>query len=194
MNQYFFSCTLSRERTWLSNGNVELYSLNNSFEEGVLWKFTMFPTQGTATQGFVEKLKNGQTVQFFKEEAVSAIQGNFLQVQNISPISTTNQFTFYDGRYVSFVLRAPIGQETQLHPFMNKNFQFNFNGMQVNVSTSSSITKTDRFSCVRGLLTLPQVINLEVCAEMLVQNGGFPRHLFTWMNYCTNTGYWTWYW
>ena len=64
MERFYFSATLFRERVSLKNGNVEHYSLKESFESSVLWKLTISPTESLHVQGYVEKIENRQFVQF----------------------------------------------------------------------------------------------------------------------------------
>ena len=107
MEKFYFSATLSRERVWLKNGNVELYSLNESFENGVMWKLTLSPTESLHVHGYVEKIENRQVVQFEDTDAVSAIKGDFSEVQNVVSVPPINDFSVFKSKEVTFTLRVP---------------------------------------------------------------------------------------
>ena len=92
MEKFYFSAKLSRERVWLKDGNVELYSLNECLENGVMWKLTLSPTESLHVEGYVEKIENRQVVQFEDTDAVSAIKGDFSKVQNIVSVPPMNDF------------------------------------------------------------------------------------------------------
>ena len=57
MERFYFGATLSRERVWLKNGNVELYSSKESLENGVMWKLTIALTSSLDVEGYVEKIE-----------------------------------------------------------------------------------------------------------------------------------------
>ena len=104
MERFYFSAKLSSQRVWLNNGNVELYSLYKSFENGVMWKFTIAPTASLDVEGYVEKTQNGQVVRFEANEATSAINGNFLHVQNVAQHFALRDFSVFKGKYIAFTL------------------------------------------------------------------------------------------
>ena len=83
MERFYFGATLPRERVWLKNGNVELYSSKESLENGVMWKLTIALTSSLDVEEYVEKIENRQVVQFEDSDADTAIKGNFLQVKTL---------------------------------------------------------------------------------------------------------------
>ena len=79
-----FSAALSARRVSIKDdGNTEVYSNNESFHEGVLWKLSILtpkPDNEFEVTGQIEKLQDGVPVPFELEEAKSAIYGTFFQV------------------------------------------------------------------------------------------------------------------
>ena len=191
MEKYYFSATLSRERVWLKNGNVELYSLNESLENGVMWKLTLSPTESLHVQGYVEKIENRQVVQFEDSDAVSAIKGGFSKVQSIDSVPPMNDFSVFKSKEVAFTLRVPDNLQSELKKYQLQNFSREVLDLSVAVRTSN-IKREDTLSCVSGLLTLDRELPLEDCAEILAA-ANFPRKMITWLTYCTNVEAWTYY-
>ena len=191
MEKFYFSATLSRERVSLKNGNVELYSLNESLENGVMWKLTLSPTESLHVQGYVEKIENRQVVQFEGSDAVSAIKGGFSKVQSIVSVPPMNDFFVFKSKEVAFTLRVPDNLQSELEEYQLQNFSREVLDLSVAVRTSN-IKREDTLSCVRGLLTLDRELPLEDCAEILAA-ANFPRKMITWLTYCTNVEAWTCY-
>ena len=182
MQKFFFSATLSKLRSWLSDGNVELYSLDESFDDGSLWKFTLAPSSSLDIEGCVRKIKDGRVVTFQKEEAEDAIVGNFLRVSDIEEIESF-EFEFFTSNQVAFTLRVPDRRWEELQEFTCKCWKED--GIQVE---TSDISRESKVSNVYGLLTLEDEKELEDCAEILAKY--FPKNLITWLSYCKSEGGW----
>ena len=190
MERFYFNAKLSEKRAWLNGGNVELYSLRKSFESGVMWKFTISPTESLSVEGYVEKIENGQVVKFEDNEAKSAIYGIFLRAKKPTPVPPMNDFPVFKGKDVAFTLRMPCTLQSELKEYQHiQKFSQLVLGRNVSYRTNN-IKRETRVSCVRGLLTLDQVLPLEECAEILAA-ANFPREMITWLTYCTNVEAWT---
>ena len=79
--------TLSGQRVWIEDhGNTEIYSHNESFQEGTLWKLSILPPESNnelEVNGQIEKLQDGVPVTFDREEAQSALYGTFLRASDV---------------------------------------------------------------------------------------------------------------
>ena len=194
MEKFLFGASLAKPRSWLSSGNIELYSLKQSFaNKNVWWKFALSPTDSGEVEGIVQKLECGEIVQFQAKNALHAIHGNFLNVQDIKKISKLEDFEIFRGEKIAFTLRVPINFEERSEPVKGKSEEkLEFDGILGKVSTSGRIFCEEEVSCVRGLLILEKVEELEVCAEMLATM--FPKTMITWLTYCTNQAAWTYHW
>ena len=143
---------------------MELYSLDKSFDDGSLWKFTLAPSSSLDIEGFAQKIKDGRVVTFEIAEAKAAI-GNFLRVFD-RPIEEIKsfEFEFFTNNQVAFTLRVPDEHWRELQEFTCK--CWNEDGIQVQ---ASDISRESRVSNVYGLLTLDDENELEDCAEILAK-------------------------
>ena len=191
IDQLFFQANLSKRRIWLLKGNVELYSLKQSFEKGVVWKFTLITSDDNELQvkGTLEKIENGKNVKFEVDQGRDAVYGNFLKVKEVVRISSLKEFPVFSSENVAFVLRVSVGFADQLKNFTDMDDEKKINGIAVSVFTSQRIFTEEEVLCVRGHLILEGVENLEVCAKLLAEF--FPRKIITWLTYCTNVRAWT---
>ena len=101
MEIFYFSATLSKERKSVFDGNVVLYSLNESFENGVMWKLTTSLTESLDEEGYVEKIEYDQIAQFKVKDAISAIYRNFFEVQNVAQFCPINKFPVFTWKDVA---------------------------------------------------------------------------------------------
>ena len=184
MQKFFFSTTLSKLRSWLSDGNVELYSLDESFDDGILWKFTLAPSSNLDIKGSAQKIKDGRVIAFEMAETKAAINGNFLGVFD-RPIEEMEsfEFEFLTCNQVAFTLRVPDIRWKELQEFTCKCWRKG--GIQVE---TSDISRERRVSNVYGLLSLDDENKLEDCAEILAKY--FPKNLITWLSYCKSEEGW----
>ena len=163
-----FSAALSARRVSIKDdGNTEVYSNNESFHEGVLWKLSILtpkPDNEFEVTGQIEKLQDGVPVPFELEEAKSAIYGTFFQVSKVTVYETMKPGKtreLYVGAEVAFTLRA--GDEEQCKALKQTE--------HINETIDDCLIETgkmslvERVSNVHGLLTLNKVIPLEDCAQ-----------------------------
>nr|CAB3265597.1 receptor-interacting serine/threonine-protein kinase 1-like [Phallusia mammillata] len=88
-------------------GNRILYSLDGSFEKGLLWHTTVYPTTNTNITGFTEKVDlEGNRVASDWFEADRAIFRTFTGVSDIQPLSIPSEkLIFGSPKSVIFALR-----------------------------------------------------------------------------------------
>ena len=142
---------------------MELYSLDESFDDGILWKFTLAPSSNLDIKGSAQKIKDGRVITFEMAETKAAINGNFLGVFD-RPIEEMEsfEFEFFTCNQVAFTLRVPDIRWKELHEFTCKCWRKG--GIKVE---TSDISRERRVSNVYGLLSLDDENKLEDCAEIL---------------------------
>ena len=190
-----FTATLPRPLEWILPGNTMLYSLNESFQMNILWKFIVFPArvaQLNQIESFIEKWQNGLPIPFQQSEAISAIKGVFTGVYNIMVPPAATQLmqsvpSFTDS-FVAFTLRIfDASKRPRLELTQNRNKE------NLNCLIQTGTLKPERNAInVFGLLTTPgQICSLEDCSQILA--GIFDKDLITWLSYCTNPDAWKYY-
>ena len=186
ISELHFEVEIDSGRSWLEeNSDIEIYSLNKSFyEEDVLWKFNLYGKNGKTVEGFVEKLKEKKKIQFLEDDAISAIEQNFLRASNLntSPKKNPQKFNSFKGKNVAFTLRTKLNEKEALHEF--KSISFENDLPEVEKIKTSKVYPRESFASIHGLLITKEIFSLEVCAEILAKK--FPRELITWLTYCTD--------
>ena len=179
-----FKVLISSERSWLKyKSNIEIYSLDKSFCQDILWKFNIDRKNGKPVYRFVEKLEKKENIKFSENEAILALKGIFLKADpklkfNKNPINEERlKFNPYKRKNVTFTLRTKLNEKDALNEFENKNNGNDF--PNVEEIKTSPIFKRDLVANIHGLL-----ITKKDCAEILANM--FSRELITWLTYCTD--------
>ena len=179
---------ISSERSWLEyKSNIEIYSLDKSFCQDILWKLNIDRKNGKTVYRFVEKLEKKENIKFSKNEAILALKGIFLKADpklkfNKNPINEERlKFNPYKRKNVAFTLRTKLNEKDALNEFENKNNGNDFSNVE-EIKTSP-IFKRDLVANIHGLLITKETLLLEDCAEILANM--FPRKLITWLISCT---------
>ena len=192
-----FTATLSQPRRSILGGNTELYSNNQSFANGFIWKFTIAPTSGPYwnVSGFIEKINGAQNISFTTAEAENAVKGNFRAVANVVVRPDLNIFinfaNIFSDNQIAFTLRieklAPLCFRNALQDCQSKTL-----GDETFTITTSPMKTEEQVINVYGHLivqTQPgHVPSLSSCAEILAKC--FPKYLITWLTYCTDAERW----
>ena len=184
-----FEVFTSSERIWLEyKSNIEIYSLDKSFCQDILWKLNIDRKNGKTVYGFLEKLEKKKKIEFSENEAILALKGNFLkavlEIKFGKDITNDERLKFnpYKGKNVAFTLRTTLDEKYALNEFENKSNGNNF--PNVEEIKTSSISERDFVANIHGLLITKETLPLEDCAEILANI--FPRKLITWLTYCTD--------
>ena len=115
-----FEAMLSKERKGIEKeNNVEVYSLNQSFQDDdILWRFSLVSIGlSDIVHGFVEKMQKRERLQFTWEEAEAAIKGNFLAERNVSIYENSwkiEEHDFIKHQQIAFTLRTRIYDRKEL--------------------------------------------------------------------------------
>ena len=184
-----FEVLISSERNWLEyKSNIEIYSLDKSFCQDILWKLNIDRKNGKTVYRFVEKHEKKENIKFSKNEAIFALKGIFLKADpklkfNKNPINEERlKFNPYKGKNVAFTLRTKLNEKDALNEFENKNNGNDF--PNVEEIKTSPISKRYLVANIHRLLITKETLPLEDCAEILANM--FPRKLITWLTYCTD--------
>ena len=169
------------------NGNIEIYSLNKSFSEQILWKFTIyFKDENDIITGIVEKVKKNKNLPFCDGEAEKALNANFVGAQKISlENKSPDEFTLFQGKNVAFTLTVVSQKENQLEQYQKKK------GSEDSLKVEKIkivLKETPSFGKIRGLLITEEILPLQECVEILAS--WFPLNTITWLTYCTNPEAW----
>ena len=181
-----FNVRTTNPRKWLKEiGNIEVYSLNKSFCEEILWKFTLYPkNEDNSISGFVEKVKRNENLQFPVQEAKEALKGNFLDAQIIwSENKSPDNFELFKDKKVAFTLRVTLKEKDQLQEYENKTILGNDSSNLIQIETGI-IREESIVANIRGVLTTKEILSLQECAKILASK--FPSETITWLTYCTN--------
>ena len=197
MDTAYFSARLSQPRSYIQNGNTEFYSLDHSFADGIWWKFTVI-SPSNYVEGFIEKIKNNEKLQFEWNEAQKAIYGLFLKVKDIKQEKGLSKkhkdFKPFENSKVTFSLRVERGCEDQLKKYeakSDKGKTEHLEGKEINYFwETGDIQLNEEVSFVGGILEFGnhEIVSLEKSAELLSQY--FPKSQITWLSYCVNAGGW----
>ena len=180
-----FSAT---SRTSPPNGNTILYSLNESFVDDVLWKFSALESEDEEIKGDIEKLRNGEPIEFEPEEAKSAIRGAFLGAENVELREFTESVEeedLFEAKKVAFTLRTHVGDWADLKEFEEKKWK---DPREEFTMETGVIREENSVSNVFGLLIFDEITSLEKCSQILASF--FPRKIITWMSYCVSEPGW----
>ena len=195
-----FSATLSKSRPSVLYGNTKLYSLNQNFSiDGYMWKFIITPINEIMdVSGFIEKVNAVQSIPFTTEEAENAVKEVFLAVGNVEvlpQITSPISFCTFISSDIAFSLRVQKSSNSasgnELQQYASKPIILDQLPQLLTISTSPihHMTAVDNVFGLLRFQTFPgQVYSLEYCAELLAKY--FPRHLITWLSYCTKVEAW----
>ena len=195
-------------RVSAENGNIELYSLNGSFErENVLWEIVITSSTTSSTQqgavteirGFVFKKQstvdptgriNWNRLFFVESEAKLALTCTFLnafpdvRVNGIAPPNPEPIIPPFSSREIMFTLRSRnVTEPTFLAQYQNRVIEIS-PANNYAIATGAIISRTDVTNVHGVLYLLNPVSSLEECATILATI--FPKQLIVWMTYCTN--------
>ena len=180
-----FTAKTSAGRIWLKDrSNIEVYSLNESFCNDILWKANIYRKNEEIVEGFIEKIEKKKEIEFSEKDAESALRGIFLRCEpQIHMNMELENFIPYKATNVSFTLKTNLSEKEQLETHGNISEPGKNCSKFKKIKTSSVVERRD-VANVHGLLTTNQILSLEDCAEILAER--FPRELITWLTYCTD--------
>ena len=198
----YFQVKLREVRPSAKNGNVELYSLNNSFRNhNVLWKVRITPTTSTKIKGSIKKKKIkyefgandickniDERLLFAREEAERALRGIFFNAEYVEWIERQN-LPAYDVRplnEIEFTVSDKPDANKLLSLVNNPDFPKSNCTIPGTHNTYKNIKmgnpmKTNTYLSIHGLLNLSSPLSLEQCTAILEKH--FPNFI-AWLSYC----------